>query len=511
MYEKSTTILEVENYESKDLPINYLDLVEYQNLFKFLSFSYLACIFLFFFYFGGFNGITFHLMLGVSSLFLSYLVLFESNHFLYVLRKKEIKLFLGLLGFYFIYILFQYWYFSTFKDNHPIFGAISKNYFQYGYFYFLKEPLFIINNFLIFSALVDSDYYKKIAILFVRVLGISIALTALMHWFYDNGKLFWVFEPNAIFISERARWPFVNSNHCGAILASIFVFQVSAVLKRYKIFAKVLEKGIFSKRYNLAKNYSEFFRHKNFKNLLMWLYQLIFSFVILLAVLATASRANWAVILFVIFLFSLLISPRKIKKRAKNKVFSIKEIFGNPFNSYFIKLVFIYFIGICSLLFFISGRGSDIVVNRASYALSESTSDLRFTFYSHTKPMLQNNFMFGIGFKNWNEAFKEVKPTELSQINPAFLHSDPYQIFVELGFLGTLPLIIFTFYMIIMFVKVRKIKTSRKLTTSFIAIVALFFSSLFGFPFRSPAIMAYFMLICALFINELESRSGEFI
>lgn len=501
MYESDDSIVDLNDFESRNLPINYVDLVKNQNLFKALTFSYLASIFLFFFYFGGFNIVAFHLMLTLSASFLTYLVFFEFDHFKSVIAKKNTKLVIFLLLFFCFYILIQYLLILNKKVEHPIFGEVSKHYFQYGWFYFLKEPLFILTNFLIFSTILTSDYYQKIVTLFIRVLGILIAITALMHWFYDNGKLFWFIEPYIVFISNRARWPFVNSNHCGAILASIFVFQISTFVKKYKHFTSKLNRN------RLTKKFNEILIPSNFNKLLNVFYELIFSFIIVLAVLATASRASWAVALLVIFLFTLFISAKPKKEKEKRKVFSIKKILKNPFNNKFVKLFLIYFIGILSLLIFISGRGEDIVVNRANYALTSSMSDLRFSFYEITKPMLYNNFFFGIGFKNWNEAFKAVKLPEMSQGDPVFLHSDPYQLLVELGFIGLLPLFALAVYFIFLFFKSYKKARSRKLVTYFVAIIALFSSSLVDFPFRSPAIMIYLMIICTLFINELEIKT----
>ena len=110
-----------------------------------------------------------------------------------------------------------------------------------------RSLLFFLGSFLLvrcwigFSASRANQLRNLLWISALLVCGI-----ALSHWFYDNGKLFWFFEPDYIFLSTRARSPFVNSDHLAhfllplsAILLGSTVFETMALSEPYNNAGKI--------------------------------------------------------------------------------------------------------------------------------------------------------------------------------------------------------------------------------------------------------------------------------
>lgn len=313
--------------------------------------------------------------------------------------------------------------------------------------------------------------------------GFSVSLIALSHWFYDTGKLFWYFEPNYIFNSDRARWPFVSSNSLAQFLLPILFLNIGELLQ--KISTRKTQPLPTINEFSAQVTKTSF--QKEALNYLALGLSLI---TILLALSATLSRAAWLGTSLGIFL---LISIRALQKNApdqqKNqtprKIFkSRKELLAaiaknqsaQASNQALPKIsilksrvkdsnknrsintamtstkwlknmltpLLILSTGLLFILL-LGGKGGEMVANRVEYGLAYSKDDIRFTMYKDTIKMISDHPIFGVGLGNWAQLYPQYSSDELAGLNPVYLHSDLLQIVPEGGIIAGLGLLAFIY------------------------------------------------------------------
>jgi O-antigen ligase len=146
--------------------------------------------------------------------------------------------------------------------------------------------------------------------------------------------------------------------------------------------------------------------------------------------------------------------------------------------------------------FFLFGRGQELFLDRLQYGLLHSHADLRWQLYSDTLGMLQQHWLLGVGLGGWAYWYPRFADPRMSGIDPVYLHSDPYQIMVESGLLGTAILLI-TAGLVARTV-IRAVRSSHGMHVSILigatsGVAALLVASLVDFPFRIPAIASAFV------------------
>ncbi len=269
--------------------------------------------------------------------------------------------------------------------------------------------------------------------------GFIVALIALVHLFYDTGKLFWLFEPDSVFLSARARWPFVNSNHLGHFLLIPFFLLLPRMASDLHALAYLIIKKRDAEQVNVV--------------IIKKLWQSSLFAVIALVVLVSLSRGAWLGITAGIIVYTLTSRLRYLQM--------------------LVPLVAI------SLLFLIDGL-ADRLADRLSYTAQYASQDLRLSLVEHSWPLLKEYWVFGAGFGAWLPVFMRQAPAMFGESNPEYLHCDPLQWIIETGIPGALFLLLLTSILI------RRLSYAPALASG---LIALSVASFFDFPFRIPAIL----------------------
>lgn len=360
--------------------------------------------------------------------------------------------------------------------------------------------------------------------------GIGVALIGLSHWFYDTGELFWYFTPEHVFTSERARWPFVNSDHLGHFLAPAFFLFVGAATEALR--------GLFrrpgARRGDLNLSQIAFDTARQ-REIIRLAFLLVGVVSLMICVLATLSRGAWLSIAITCVFF--ILGERSISRRTAAAVqppapeprhrrhrrhrsgsvnswstFSLSLPASFQFARTVKLLAVLFAAGLCYLL--LSERGVELVQGRIEYGLMYSKQDIRWQLFSDTLPMIARNPLFGVGIAAWSQFYPAFMHPLLAGVNPVYLHSDPLQLLAETGIAGM-------FFMLLLvavcFRRLLQAVTTFEAERAYLclcfgsALLSIALCSVFDFPFRIPAIVFYTAVYLAAFAASLEipqSRTG---
>lgn len=419
------------------------------------------------------------------------------------------------------------------SEPHPVVGAVNQVIGPSSFLSAIREPLFTLALFVLFSYLLFTSARGNLRVrnwLFLSAALVS--LTALSHWFYDNGLLFWTFEPEHIFSSERARWPFVNANHLAHFLL-LMLFPILATLEETvsNIGAKISRARVrhLSDAFSLHDLQADVVKALLFGVLLI---------AVVVAILGSQSRGSWLA-LGVTLLFYLVSSGRiyksssaalatdsevkprhseKIRRRKRsNQDESSKTAIVVNLSRAFELLTRIYrpllvFAAVLVISFFLNEHGQELVEGRLEYGLSYSKDDIRWTMYQDSMPMFMQHPFFGVGLGRWEDLFPQYASPSLAGVDAGYLHSDPLQLLIEVGIIGVLPLLFLSFVIIVRSVRAVFFFNSTEARSirlrvlgRFSALVAFVLATFFDFPLRIPAILVAFIATLALLINNLAS------
>ncbi|RMG39385.1 MAG: O-antigen ligase domain-containing protein [Candidatus Dadabacteria bacterium] len=433
------------------------------------------------------------------------------------------------LSLLFLYVTAQGAFLIFTEKSHSVLGLARLFPDAENYFSFVRSVLFALCAFM-FTLI----YLRESARNFRRVIrvavisGLIVSLVGISHWFYDNGKLFWLFEPDYIFTSTRARWPFVNSNHLGHFLLPLFFLTLSEALTAFTEIAPASVMLFSGDR----KIINTALRNKKLQSALMQF--LVYSLILIsiaVCIAATLSRSSWFGLGIGLVLFVLL-SGRKEKKnvqpfRMKRKpsgrqkrVRRSRSIYDSLPGRLMLlgRLVkpLLLVLGVSFILFFLYGRGIELISDRLEYGLMYSKTDMRWQLYRDTLPMLKGALLFGVGAGAWQALYPLYMDTSLSGINPVYLHSDPLQLLTELGVAGTLPLAALVLIVSLAAIKALRVKSAKTeykntLLCLLCGQIGLLAASFFDFPFRMPAIVFYtaVCLSLTLFCIDRINLSGQ--
>lgn len=371
----------------------------------------------------------------------------------------------------------------------------------------------------------------------IKYLVLIVGLTALSHWFYDNGKLFWTFEAVHTFISNRARWPFVNSNHLGIFLLQPFFLILAALAFDTLEIAngKFIPKTSRQRRSRVVQALLD-------SKLQKLVFELFFSFVLaiiaVMCVIGSLSRGTWLGISVGSLVYLLLgrcirksntgensrrggilgtlLSSSKRGNRAVQSRRQRGVRHGDDFQfDQMVALIaslarpILFLLALGAVIFFLYGRGLDLFDSRVEFGLLHSKDDMRWQLFADTLAIVKNHFFWGVGIGNWAEIYPQYMYYQLAGINPVFLHSDPYQLLVEVGLICIVPIIYLG-----LFLTARVIRGSRSLDAKsayllvavYCGMLSVVVSAMLDFPFRVPAQLVLFAINLALLAAILDSK-----
>ncbi len=411
------------------------------------------------------------------------------------------------------YLILQIIVFSLISSAHPILGSHTKIINFDTLLPALRSLLMFFAVFALTRVYCASLRNNSISLISLTIFITSlICFVALSHWFYDNGKLFWMFEPDSVFISERARWPFVNPNHLGYFLVPALFLTLGRFLASTDGLKRTsLDIGNKRRRRAWTTIISNVTLHLSLIRAGIFA---VVALLILLTIAATLSRGTWLAtsIGMLTFVFLSYLSkpkttqasseldlninavPRSRKhsrNRERNRTFNIERFF--TLAARFIRpLAFLFALFIFYL--FLNQKGAELVGARIEYGLLYTTDDIRAVLYADTFKMIAAHPLFGVGIGGWAAAFPSYMSTEISGINPVYLHSDPLQIIAEVGLVGVLPLLALVFLFFRYSLRaIKVIPAPRKyiLIGLLSGITGFLFGSFFDFPFQIPAIATF--------------------
>lgn len=413
--------------------------------------------------------------------------------------------------------------------NHPVVGdnlpEISNNSIES-----LRSILSFIAMFSLSALVIGHSRQTKshVRSLLLMCFGIIVCI-GLVHWFYDNGRLFWIFEPEHPSVSTRARWPFVNANS----LAQLIVLLFAPLLVRVEGFATDLSTFFSSTRLRSIDILASAERQRMILNMTFAIFLTGAAFLVLIGTQSRASWSGFAISLILYMSIRMYIlkfahrtqisdempSPQKRHRRSDrhSRSFSAKVAKVLLNHTSWPKLVKSIYLPIvlagcaAAILLLLNDVGNRIFLERLEFGLAHTMEDLRWIMYHDSLAMLKNNLWFGIGLGNWSYIYPQYVSAGIGDLNPVYLHSDPLQLIIEVGIIGCLPLVALAVFVLSRtyraIVHCRSDSDIRlKLRTAGWVSGALGFliASGFDFPFRIPALSWHFALVLGLLVGSID-------
>lgn len=327
----------------------------------------------------------------------------------------------------------------------------------------------------------------------------AVSLTALSHWLHDNGMLFWIFEPESVFVSPRARWPFVNSNHLAHFLL-IPAICCFAFVARHLERKPLTLPGNTGELTKAARAFSESARVQRNIFALAGLGTLFL--LLVMTIFVAQSRGGWfgfSVGFVVLHLALTSFAERHDREHGE----------ADPKRKRRLTMRLI------AMLIFIGGLGGVFMAQHAGQIISErlvagviaSHDDIRWALYGDSIRMIREHPFFGIGLGQWAEVYNGYIRPELMGIVPEYLHNDPLQLLIELGLLGGGAVAVLAVLFGVRAVRaISHIPSYHRVTVAGIlcGVLALLAAAFVDFPFRIPAITTYLSAWLAVAVFYLE-------
>jgi hypothetical protein len=471
-------------------------------------------------------------------------LLFETVKSNPLLRWVLLSLLLFLL-----YSLGQFLTQNLLSSPHPVLGEAGRHIAPENFWKSFNAVLFFTAVLIIVSLNLKHD--KNFSSKLVKGLvfcGFMVSLIGLSHWFYDNGKLLWTFQPDYLFISTRARWPFVNSNHLAQYLLPFLFLLFARLIINLDSIA-----GQHTGGNSPGARFSRLITTQSFQSSLIRIsFALVLTLSLAICITATLSRGSWLALSIGVALFLLtdkliLRSRRQVEAQEQENqaegarehssemeaLDSEPEISGKQilkkqryrkrikrkrraadhrslhisFRTRHLTRPVILLFALGLFFFFLLGRGTDLVEDRIEYGLKYSKDDMRWTFYADTMQIIKNNPLWGSGLGSWSTLYPRHMNELLTDIKPAYLHSDPLQLVSESGIAGAVPFIlIFSVTALFLFRNIRKAsyRDGVLLLGLFFGLLSVIIASLTDFPFRIPAISFVFAVFLAYLIHIID-------
>jgi len=339
--------------------------------------------------------------------------------------------------------------------EHPVLGLIYPQANLTGLTGFLSTLILLLTPLFIFSVN-DGKFLRKA----LQLSALATALIALTQWFSDNGLLLWVFAPQYIFESTRARWPFVNPNHLGAFLLIPTLLSVD----------QLLTWGIPTVR-DFIRNTKKRSRSSAPFPLLAALCALF----TITGILAAQSRLAWGAC--AIGMLAVLTSKIINAEMRRKEKFAV------------VALSFICALGLGWGLM-LSERVASLVGDRFDLARATTLEDVRFEYATDANKLFKRAPLLGIGPGGFARDISSVARPSLAGLNPVYLHNDVWQFFIEYGLFAGICLLALMLTVMLGFSGANAVIT--------VCCVVVLLLCLLDFPFRIGALVAQFGVLLAL-------------
>jgi len=463
---------------------------------------------------------------------------------------------IGIFSAFALYSTLQIIVLANMKRPHPILGLTSAWANPQAALRSLDAVFFFLATFIIVRVWLGASERRARFLVWTLIsVSLFVSLVALSHWFYDNGRLFWTFEPKNTFISSRARWPFVNPNNLAHFLLPAF-FLMAAKLSALFSASRQMIQGSGQRKFvrQISSNL-----HLQSK-ILQSIFTACAILCTLLCIAGSLSRSAWLGLSLGIAAYgwklfkpqsaqagspggktlpALQAEPeteftaqpasanlheaviesgslqqhvkpagRRPRHRPKSETFS--GLNWNLPGKAVRLLLFALAVGL--LYFFLQGRGSELIEGRIEYGLTCAKDDMRWQLYADTLAMIKDHWVMGVGLGSWASYYPKYKNRLLSGMNPVFLHSEPLQLFAETGLVGALLLIcgviLIIHHLNRVFPKLSAPERTLAEGTG-IGLLSLGLASALEFPFRIPAIVFYSAVYLALMGAALDKSQNR--
>ncbi len=207
-------------------------------------------------------------------------------------------------------------------------------------------------------------------------------------------------------------------------------------------------------------------------------------------------------LIFTIFFLILIYKNKSIQSQLLNK--------KNIFRYLFLSFIFPLFVYILTTIYFIS---SD-TPQQWNAGLTQNSTSIRLAWYKNAYSMLKDNLLLGVGYGAFRKGFAPYasNPNIVKSLTEdqavAQLHNDPYQNFLELGFIGGISIIVIFSYIIFRasyLLSVKEIKNKGSpnflLLGSFLALISSITHSFVDFPMQLPSSAVLFWFLTGLMIR----------
>lgn len=371
---------------------------------------------------------------------------------------------------------------------------------------------------------------------FVIASALFVAAIGLSHWFSDNGRLLWFFEPDSVFVSPRVRWPFVNPNHFAWFLLP-GIFLVITRLGTQGAAIQAIKNQIVRTKSNSIVDILSSQRAQN--RLSRFVVTAVLLLVLLVPLMGTLSRGGWfGFVVGSLFYLTLqwwgrLAAQKKLahqdtsdasisstyygasdsfapptqrhrRRRSHNPVSHLKKTSVRLWPMVSTASIIIFLV----MLFFALGeKGNELVLDRLEFGLLNSKNDIRWQLIGDTWPMILNFPLLGVGLGGWATFYPVYMSELVSGINPVYLHSEPMQLLAEGGFVAAAIVGLSLVYISVYFFKAwlsLSSDSTRRLVGLGAAVVGMLAATLFDFQLHIPALQCLFALTLALLAVEID-------
>lgn len=367
--------------------------------------------------------------------------------------------------------------------------------------------------------------------------GTAIAFIGIVHWFADNGHLFWFIAPQEVFVSNRLRWPFVNCDHMAAFLVMILFPAVALTHQAWRATAHDLaqraslasktparssrrSRSLVSKLRRLAQS------PHSARNLARTIAGTIAVVTLTIAILGTLSRTAWFAMSVGFVTYSLLVVTRRAKSRdvdvgvhrrtkRTSTARTVKQVASKLVRRAvgYIPSILVGAVPLVSVVLLLQGGGGELVEIRLSDSAKNLPIDSRWTMYKDSVALLKEAPLLGIGAGQWQALHTTAADSTLAGVSIEYAHSDILQTSVELGILGILPLLALAAVFLRALPSIRRESdhTRRRLLAGLsAAIIAGTICASFDFPLRLPAVSYLYVTVLGLLAVALSTKRSTF-
>lgn len=366
--------------------------------------------------------------------------------------------------------------------------------------------------------------------------GTAIAFVGIVHWFADNGYLFWFIAPQEVFVSNRLRWPFVNCDHMAAFLVMVLFPTIALTHQAWRTTAHDLAqraslaskspggssrkpRSFVSRLQRLAQS-----PHSS-KNLARAIAGALAVVTITVAILGTLSRTAWfamgvGFVTYVLFVASKRHRVREVNvgivRRTKrtSTARTVKQAASKLLRraAGYIPSILLGAIPFVLVVLLLQGGGGDLIETRLADSAKNLPIDARWTMYEDSLALLKEAPLLGIGAGQWQALHTTAADSTLAGVSIEYAHSDILQTAVELGILGILPILALAGVFVRKLPSIRRESdhAQRRLLAGLsAAIIAGTICAAFDFPLRLPAVSYLYVTVLGLLAVSLSNKQSS--